>query len=244
MKASFLALASLVLTASSVGARTVFSAIAVDGVAQGHGVAVRVPSTNDPVKDITSDDIICNKDFIQPVSKVVASVPAGSVVSAEFHHTPAGYVGPDPSDPLDPTNKGPVIAYLAAIPDATQTDVTGLQWFKIFEDGLNPQNHQWGSDHLFNSGGFANVTIPSCIPSGDYLLRQLTLRYLALSSATSYPGAQFFLSCAQLHVTGGGDATPKTVSFPGAYTPTTPGITANIYTDTTYTVPGPAVFTC
>lgn len=42
---------------------------------------------------------------------------------------------------------------------------------QIFEDGLNPQTHQWGSDHLFNSGGFANVTIPSCIEAGQYLLR-------------------------------------------------------------------------
>ncbi|KAI0352662.1 hypothetical protein OH77DRAFT_1505920 [Trametes cingulata] len=241
MKAAFVSLASLVLAASSVSARTVFSAIAVNGVEQGHGVAVRVPSTNNPVKDLTSNDIICNANFIQPVSNVVASVPAGGVVSAEFHHTPAGYVGPDPSDPLDPTNKGPVIAYLAAVASATQADVTGLKWFKIFEDGLDPQSHQWGSDHLFNSGGFANVTIPSCIKAGQYLLR---VEAISLSSATSYPGAQFFMSCAQLEVTGGGDATPETVSFPGAYAPTSPGITANIYTDETYTVPGPAVFQC
>ena len=59
-----------------------------------------------PISDLTSNDIICNTNFIQPVSDVVASVPAGGVVAAEFHHTSAGYVGPDPSDPLDPTNKG------------------------------------------------------------------------------------------------------------------------------------------
>ncbi|KAI0643144.1 glycosyl hydrolase family 61-domain-containing protein [Trametes meyenii] len=241
MKASFLSLASLILAAGSVSARTVFSAIAVDGVEQGHAVAVRVPSTNNPIKDISSNDIICNTDFIQPVSDVVASVPAGGIVAAEFHHTPAGYVGPDPSDPLDPTNKGPVIAYLASVPDATQADVTGLKWFKIFEDGLDSATHQWASDRLFINGGFANVTIPSCIQAGQYLLR---VESISLSSATSYPGAEFFLSCAQLEVTGGGSAKPKTVSFPGAYTPTTPGITANIYTDETYTVPGPAVFEC
>ncbi|OJT10389.1 hypothetical protein TRAPUB_13081 [Trametes pubescens] len=235
MKTHFASLVAFVLTAGSVSARTVFSAIAVDGVEQGHGIAVRVPTTNNPVTDISSPSIICNTDFIQPVSSAVASVPAGGVVSAEFHHTPAGYIGPDPADPLDPTNKGPVIAYLASIPDATQTDVSGLKWFKIFEDGLNPQTHQWGSDHLFNSGGFANVTIPSCIEAGQYLLR---VESISLSSATSYPGAQFFLSCAQLEVTGGGKASPATVSFPGAYTPTTPGITANIYGDSTYTVPG------
>ncbi|KAI8986215.1 glycosyl hydrolase family 61-domain-containing protein [Trametes punicea] len=241
MKASFLPLVSLALAFSSVHARTVFSAIAVNGVELGHAVAVRVPSTNDPITDVTSNDIICNTNFIQPVSDVVASVPAGGVVSAEFHHTPAGYVGPDPSDPLDPTDKGPVTAYLAAIPDATQADITGLQWFKIFEEGLIPETHQWGSDLLFLNAGYANITIPSCVQAGQYLLR---VEAISLAEATSYPGAQFFMSCAQLEITGGGDATPETVSFPGAYTPTSPGIITNIYTDETYTVPGPAVFTC
>ena len=61
-----------------------------------------------PVTDVTSNDIICNTGFVQPVSTVVANVPAGGNVTAQFHHTSAGYVGPDPSDPLDPTNKGEI----------------------------------------------------------------------------------------------------------------------------------------
>ncbi|RDX49911.1 hypothetical protein OH76DRAFT_1403153 [Lentinus brumalis] len=241
MKASFCALASLVLAASSVSARTVFSAIQVDGVELGHGVAVRVPSANAPITDITSKNLICNSGFIEPVSDVVASVPAGGVVAAEFHHTSAGYVGPDPSDPLDPTNKGPVLAYLAAVPDATQEDVTGLKWFKIFEQGLNPETHQWASDLLFINEGYVNITIPSCLKAGQYLLR---VESISLSSASQYPGAQFFMSCAQLEVTGGGHASPETVSFPGAYTATDPGIVTNIYAVETYTPPGPAVFEC
>ncbi|KAI0714035.1 glycosyl hydrolase family 61-domain-containing protein [Cerioporus squamosus] len=241
MRTSFAALASLVLAASSVSARTVFSAVQVNGVELGHGVAVRVPFANTPITDITSNNLICNTGFIEPVSDVVASVPAGGVVAAEFHHTSAGYVGPDPSDPLDPTNKGPVLAYLAAVPDATQDDVTGLEWFKIFEQGLNPQTHQWASDILFLNDGYVNITIPSCVKAGQYLLR---VESISLSSASRYPGAQFFMSCAQLEVTGGGDASPETVSFPGAYTSTDPGIVTNIYEDATYTPPGPAVFEC
>ncbi|PIL22355.1 hypothetical protein GSI_15043 [Ganoderma sinense ZZ0214-1] len=241
MQPSFLKLVSLLLAASSVSARTVFSAITVNGVEEGHGVAVRVPTSNAPITDLTSSDIICNTDFIQPVSDVVASVPAGGVIAAEFHHTSAGYVGPDPADPLDPTDKGPVLAYLAAVPDATQTDVSGLEWFKIFEEGLNPSTHQWGSDLLFINAGYVNITIPSCLKAGQYLLR---VEDISLADATSYPGAQFYMSCAQIEVTGGGDAAPETVSFPGAYTSTSPGITANIYSDTTYSPPGPAVFTC
>lgn len=54
------------------------------------------------------------------------------------------------------------------------------------------------------------------------------------------------MECAQINVTGGtGTAAPKTVSFPGAYKSTDPGILINIYQKLPgYTIPGPPVFTC
>ncbi|KAL4251818.1 Lytic polysaccharide monooxygenase AA9 [Abortiporus biennis] len=237
----FTALISFVCLAGSASARTVFSSLSVNGNWLGQDVAVRVPSANAPVTDINSDNMICNTGFIQPVSTAVASVPAGGQVTAHFHHTSAGYVGPDPSDPLDPTNKGPALAYLAKIPSATQTGVTGLKWFKIWQDGYTVANTQWASDRLYINGGNATFTIPSCIEAGQYLLR---VESISLLEATEYPGAQFFLSCGQINVTGGGNASPATVSFPGAYTATDPGIVTNIFNENSYTPPGPAVFTC
>ena len=65
--------------------------------------------------------------------------------------------------------------------------------------------------------------------------------YLALHAASSYPGAQLYMECAQIQITGGtGTKTPSTVSFPGAYHGTDPGIKLSIYypTVTNYTVPG------
>ncbi|KAI0345990.1 glycoside hydrolase family 61 protein G [Trametopsis cervina] len=241
MKTSFASLAAIAILAGSTSARTVFSSFKVNGVDQGLGVGVRVPASNAPVTDMLDDSIICNTGFETPISQAVVKVPAGSQFTAEFHHTSAGYVGPDPSDPLDPTDKGPILAYLAAIPSATQTDVTGLKWFKIWQDGLTSSPRQWGSDRLFINKGNATFTIPSCIPAGQYLLRA---EAISLANAQEYPGAQFFMSCAQIEVTGGGSAKPATVSFPGAYTIADPGVITNIYTDTTYTPPGPAVFTC
>ncbi|KAI0056094.1 glycoside hydrolase family 61 protein G [Artomyces pyxidatus] len=242
MKSTFASLSALVLLASSAYSKTVFSAFSVNGVYQGLGVGVRVPTSNNPITDLTSDNLICNTGFEQPVSDVVVKVPAGSSVTASFHHTSAGYVGPDPADPIDPTDKGPLTAYLAAVPSATQTDVTGLKWFKIWQDGFTVPGYQWGSDRLFINGGNATFTIPSCIASGQYLLR---VEDISLQMASSSPGAQFFMSCAQIEVTGGGTATPQTVSIPGVYTASSPGIIVpNVYAVESYTVPGPAVFTC
>ena len=89
----------------------------------------------------------------------------------------------------------------------------------------------------------------------------LTLNPTALHGASSYPGAQFYMECAQLNIQGGSGAkSPATVAFPGAYRAPTPvrrvyqhpctsgggliifyaGITVNIYYPPleNYTIPG------
>ncbi|KAK0187968.1 glycoside hydrolase family 61 protein G [Armillaria mellea] len=233
-----------------VDARSVFSAVSVDGVSQGHAVGVRVPSTNAPITDINSDDLICNTNFIQPVSDTVIKVVGGDTVTAQVGIMLDVYPVPRSQDALPCSS----IAPLQAIQDLTpptqlipQTKVlywlTCLKWFKIWEDGYDSTTHQWGSDHLYLDGGNATFTIPTCLPSGNYLLRA---EYINLSSATFYPGAQFFMSCAQLSITSSTTAleTPATVSFPGAYTIADPGIITSIFGISSYTPPGPDVFTC
>ncbi|KAJ3847813.1 glycoside hydrolase [Lentinula lateritia] len=227
-------------------AHTIFQELYVNGVDQGHLNGIRVPDYDGPITDVTSNDIICNggiNPYHQPISQTIIPVPAGAQVTAEWHHTLDGYDPTDPADPIDSSHKGPVISYLAAIPNATQTDVTGLKWFKIWEDGYIAANQTWGVDRLIANKGNVTFNIPSCIPAGQYLLRH---EIIALHAATTYPGAQFYMECAQLQITGGGSTQPETVSFPGAYAGTDPGITINIYypTVTNYTVPGPDVFTC
>ena len=72
---------------------------------------------------------------------------------------------------------------------ALTCDVTGLQWFKIYEDGLDSSG-RWGVDRLIENGGKVTFNLPTCIPPGDYLLRH---EIIALHSASSYPGAQFYV---------------------------------------------------
>lgn len=92
------------------------------------------------------------------------------------------------------------------------------------------------------SGGVVSYTVPQCIPSGYYLVRH---EIIALHSAYAYPGAQFYPGCHQVKVSGGGSKTPTgLVAFPGAYKASDPGVTYDAYQPQTYTVPGPAVFTC
>lgn len=84
-------------------------------------------------------------------------------------------------------------------------------------------------------------TVPQSIPSGDYLVR---VESIALHQAQAPGGAQIYLSCAQVTVTGGGNGSPgPLVAFPGAYRANDPGLLWSYYpVATSYTAPGPAVW--
>lgn len=99
------------------------------------------------------------------------------------------------------------------------------------------------------NGGLWSFNMPS-LAAGDYLLRG---EIIALHSAGSQGQAQFYMSCAAIRVTGSGTCAPTdTVSFPGAYSATDPGILISIYGNTgkpdnggkAYAIPGPKVASC
>ena len=100
-------------------------------------------------------------------------------------------------------------------------------WFKVQEEGRQGTSDVWASDALQKPGAAVKYTIPKCIPSGYYLVRH---EIIALQTADQYRGAQFYPSCHQLKVSGGGRILPSgLVSFPGAYKPTDDGITYDAY---------------
>ncbi|KAH8833368.1 glycoside hydrolase [Flagelloscypha sp. PMI_526] len=240
-----MSLLSLALVASCVSAHTIFQQVYVNGVDQGRLQGVRYPSYNGPITDVTSNDLICNggpNPLVTPLSTKIITAPAGAQVTAQWHNTLTSNTGDNP-DPIDSSHKGPILTYLAKVDSALQTNITGLKWFKIYEDGLDVATTTWAVDKLNANAGKVTFTIPSCIAPGQYLMRH---ELIALHAASSYPGAQLYMECAQLQITGGGSTSPATVSIPGLYKGTDPGITVNIYWPvlTNYTIPGPAVFKC
>ncbi|KAI5852025.1 glycoside hydrolase family 61 protein [Tricharina praecox] len=203
-----------------------------------NSAVIRPPPNNNPVTDVTSSAMACNVNggVTRPTKLVVA---AGSTVQLEWHH------GGRDTQAIDPSHKGPVITYLAKVPDVVSaTAPESLNWFKIQHDGMTVQSDgslYWAVDKLVAAKGIYSAKIPSSIPSGDYLLRS---EVIALHGASSAGGAQFYMGCAQISVTGGGSASPATVKLPGAYKSSDPGVTINIYypVPSSYTIPGPAVF--
>ncbi|EIM81969.1 uncharacterized protein STEHIDRAFT_161323 [Stereum hirsutum FP-91666 SS1] len=186
-----------------------------------------------PMTDVTSDDVRCYDTAMSGTTASTASVAAGDTIGLTVHGNPSNLYHP-----------GVVNVYMAQAPSGTDVadwDGSGDVWFKIFEISAVTDG---GSTITFPSQNMSSVSfpIPSETPSGQYLVR---IEHIAIHSASYYGGAQFYIGCAQVEVTGGGSGTPgPLVSFPGAYTGYEPGILIDIYypIPANYTQPGPAVW--
>jgi hypothetical protein len=233
----------LPLAAASVAsAHTIFTHLVAGGKEYGQGVGVRIPSYNGPIEDVSSNSMACNGNP-NPTSSspTIIDVRAGDEVTAVWRYM-LTTTGTAPNDIMDSTHKGPTMAYLKKVSNAASDTGVGGGWFKIQEDGFS--NGVWGTEKVINGKGIHKIKIPDCIEPGQYLLRA---EMIALHGASNYPGAQFYMECAQINVIGGsGTAKPSTVSFPGAYSGSDPGVKIGIYYPpvTNYVIPGPRPLTC
>ncbi|RWA10363.1 hypothetical protein EKO27_g4746 [Xylaria grammica] len=200
-----------------------------------------------PVEDVTSSQIRCYE--LEPGSNGAGTknVNAGDKVGFRVDGTIQ--------------HPGPLSFYMAKAPSGETAETfngDGDVWFKIYEEHptVTAAGLTWESDGL----EIVEVTIPSCIAPGYYLLR---VEHIGLHSAGQTNGAQFYQGCAQLYVSGSGTKTFSGVSLPGAYSvriledgsrlfsagganlltqASDPGILINLYwpIPTSYTNPGPS----
>jgi len=241
MKSIFIATLAAVVV-QEVASHATFQELWINGVDYG-GQCVRLPPNNNPVTNVQSTDIRCNVNGLSGVSGK-CSVKAGDTVTVEMHQQPGDRSCANQA--IGGDHWGPVSVYMTKVSDSSSADgSTG--WFKIFQDswannpsGTTGDNDYWGTGDLITCCGRMDAKIPSDIEPGDYLLRA---EALALHVAMSSGGAQFYMSCYQLTVSGGGTATPPTVSLPGAYKASDPGILVDIHESmSTYVMPGPTVY--
>ncbi|EAU87435.1 hypothetical protein CC1G_02194 [Coprinopsis cinerea okayama7 len=197
----------------------------------------KIPS-NGPVEDLTSIDMQCNGwaagNWATAPSSIVGKINAGDTIKFHWTEWPDSHVGP-------------MITYMARAPsDITKwSPGTAPVWFKIDESGKFPDG-KWAATHkLYETNHIYTVRIPPNLRPGQYLIRHESV---ALHGAFNYPGIQHYPSCTQVEVVGNGNAFPNSsylVSIPGAYTPQTPGIVFDVYSDPSrpYPIPGPPVWT-
>jgi len=205
------AAATLALVAGAT-AHTVMSEIYIDGTGQGSGTCVREAinpvGAVDPVTDLGSSDMACGKDGTKGVART-CGMNGGQEITFEYRQWPD-----DPSkQSLAWGHMGPCAVYLKKVEDATTDGATGDGWFKLWDEGYDESSGKWCTQKMIENKGRISVTIPDSLAGGDYLVRP---ELLALHNIAVKNQPEYYLGCAQVHLSSSGSAGPEsTVSIPG-----------------------------
>ncbi|KAF3037437.1 hypothetical protein E8E11_004415 [Didymella keratinophila] len=173
---------------------------------------------------INKADIIAHKDATP--SPNTAEAPAGSKVTFHWHHE--GSCG-EGEEGWDCSHHGWTATWLAACNgDCSKVDKTELEFFKIdqvaltsypkgtrYAEGGQAQGYtgKWGTDAIFYDNGNAHtVTIPSEIPSGNYVLRT---EVASIHNNGAVSNRQFWPQAFNIKVTGGDDSKPVPAGVKG-----------------------------
>lgn len=202
------------------------------------GFPIRAINDINPVKGTNNSDINCGHGA-QPAPEVADASP-GSVLKFAWRN---GEGGPWVH------NTGPVMTYMASCGSGgcASFDGSTAQFFKISELGKKDDGNWYMSDLNAALNDTTSATIPSDLPAGEYLVRH---ELIAMQLGMSPGGAEFYPACLQVRLGGGNSTTVAatslpagtgTVTFPGGYTDSDPGILdAHIYDPGySYTFPGP-----
>ncbi|OCH91552.1 hypothetical protein OBBRIDRAFT_519691 [Obba rivulosa] len=234
----YLAFALALSLLSEVCAHGFVSAVGIDGTIYQGNVPnnptgpspIRLISTIDPVKGADNPNLSCGQNA-QNAAQVVPATP-GSAVTFAWSGGP-GFNWPH--------NTGPLMTYMAECEGTTcdKYHATDAKWFKISEVGKQ-SNGTWVQQNIMNGANFT-LNLPATLKAGQYLIRH---EIIALHLATTVGGAEFYPSCTQVDVGGDQTGVPNaTVSFPGAYSDTDPGIyDPNVFdANAPYIFPGPPI---
>ncbi|ROW08354.1 hypothetical protein VMCG_03241 [Cytospora schulzeri] len=228
---SFLAAAAFL---PAVFAHYNFEALIVNGsITDPYEYVRQTNNSNSPITDISSTDMRCNSGGI--LASTMAKTSTYSVA-------PGDNVGFTVDASL--SHPGPLSVWMSKAPDGTaanEYDGSG-DWFKVYEltyYEITDAGIQWAS-YPPGTSGLTNFTLdlPAELPAGEYLMRA---EHIALHAAEEFEGAQYYMGCAQLSVSGSGAGTPSPTSkIPGQYTGHEDGLIIDIYypIPTNYTAPG------
>ncbi|KAK4224659.1 putative endo-beta-1,4-glucanase D [Podospora fimiseda] len=232
---------ALATLASTVTAHATMFSASVNGkdFGDGRNNYIRSPATNDPVRDLSSPNLICNTNGGKVAPNFVSANPGDRITFRWFHFNPN-----DPNDIIDPSHKGAILTYIAPFTSGTGT---GPVWTKIAQQGF--EGGEWATIKMRNNGGNVDFTLPKNLAPGQYLIRQELLALHMADFKCNDPanpgrGAESYPSCVQFEIGGNGEAIPdQDFDFNRGYTCENKGLFFNIHIPfESYTPPGPPVW--
>lgn len=126
----------------------------VNGATPGYQVGIRMPPSNNPVTDVTSNDITCN---------VNGNVVPSGVSTFDANEGDEIMVQWDSS-----THPGPITHFLFGPVDNASLATGVGSWVKI--DELDYVDGKWANEIMGAESMTHNFTLPAKLASGDYLV--------------------------------------------------------------------------
>lgn len=189
-------------------------------------------NANNFLSDVISTDMRCNIGGLSGSNTSTYPVVAGDVLGFTIKDT-FGHPGPQQ-------------VYISKSPgDVKVYDGSG-EWSKIYTLSDCQTQGCGAGDGIVKWATYRaqtfNFKLPAETPAREYLLRA---EGLAIHAAQKALGAQFYVACAQIKVSGNGTQLPgPTIQFPGTYTANSTGILLpQIWSKiVNYTSPGPELW--
>lgn len=187
---------------------------------------------NNFLSDVTSTDMRCNIDGLSGINTSTYPVIAGDTLGFTIKDT-FGHPGPQQ-------------VYISEAPGSVNEYDGSGEWVKIYTLSDCQTQGCGGGDGIVkwatHRAQTFNFKLPAETPAGEYLLRA---EGLAIHAAQKNKGAQFYIACAQIKVSGNGTGVlSPTVQFPGTYTANSTGVLIpEIWSKIkNYTSPGPKLW--
>lgn len=237
MNSIYASIASLCAFLPTIVAHYNHEALIINGVVTEPYQYVRRSSNGwSPVADVHSQDLVCNQGGLDP--ETMANTDTATVA-------PGDMLGFTVNKELG--HPGPLAIYMSKAPDGVPAnEYTGDgDWFKIYAltvTEIDEWTIHWGNYKYGQAIRNYTFELPRELPPGQYLMRA---EHVGIHDAVEYGKAQFYISCAQLEVTGSGSGTPSpTVKIPGVYTGYEPGLMLELFDPVpeTYEAPGPVTW--
>lgn len=147
-----------------------FHQLWVNGVTPGYQVGIRMPPSNNPVTNVSSNDITCNVNGnIVPSGVATVAANAGDSIKVAWDSS---------------THPGPITHMLFG-PVSNASQATGVgSWTKI--DELDYVNGQWANEIMEAQNMTHEFNLPAKLASGDYLVSLISSESTAPSKKLHY----------------------------------------------------------
>lgn len=125
----------------------------INDVTPGPATGIRMPPSNSPVEDVTSDNMACNVPSTSSGAVTTIDAAAGDTVKVKWDQS---------------GHPGPITHFLKKVDDASSATGVGEGWFKV--DEVDYVDGKWANEIMGQADMTHEFKLPAGLAGGEYLV--------------------------------------------------------------------------